>query len=352
MERELIKTISRDLNIEKFNFETTEEFHNRLIYCVLVEWARTLILGDSYNDVKRNEHDLSINVDILHIQTHLEKIAYSFLSILDCSVKWLKEEYIQSAKKKLARKVIEDLINCEQLIKIHNSRRLTVPFIESINVFEYEYYSLCLIDNRNSKNIYRVGTGQWREKTTSSKNYCDYFGIDEWETLSQYYYKLKKGAKWQDFDLNGEYELYNYEKTFLWAWKTYSSKELSNGMNLLKRKDSNSCFLLINKIDDSIEVAPLDLSYVVEGEIYRIMYAIKEVRQFKTSFDVIEKNDHFILNCSNRLPNIERNLLKLMSWPYKTYDDEKYRVVPKMLWGDCKFIFKRLGISFNLRSEI
>ncbi|MGN9119932.1 hypothetical protein [Turicibacter bilis] len=352
MEIQLITTISRDLNITKFNSETRPEFHNRLIYCVLAEWARTLVLGDSYNDIKKNEHDISINVDILHIQTHLEKIAYSFLSILDCSVEWLKGEHIHSVKKKITQKVIEDLINCEQLVKIHNSRRLTVPFTASINVFEYEYYSECLINNWNSKNIYRVGVGQWGIKKDSSQGYCSFFGVNEDETLYQYYYKLKQGAKWKDFDLDDEYELYDYEKTFLWAWKTYSSKKLCNGMNLLKKKDSNLCFLLINKIDDSIEVASLDLSYVVEGEIYRIMYAIKELRQFNIYFDVIEKDDHFILHCSSRLPNIEMSLLKLMSWPYKTYDDEKYRVIPKMLWGDCKFILERLGISFNLRSEI
>jgi len=88
--------ISRDLRIEQFHFESDRDFNQRLLISVLSEWARTLINGNSINEIgKKKQYN---NVDIMYLQNNLTKVAYAYLQCWEYNEDWLEFNSLTSEK--------------------------------------------------------------------------------------------------------------------------------------------------------------------------------------------------------------------------------------------------------------
>ena len=71
MQNELQIRIAKDLNIIKFNSESENEYNQRIVYSAVSLWVRTLIYGNSINDMRQ---DSVIGYENNTLLTHIIRI--------------------------------------------------------------------------------------------------------------------------------------------------------------------------------------------------------------------------------------------------------------------------------------
>ncbi|MDQ2085214.1 hypothetical protein RBH29_02030 [Herbivorax sp. ANBcel31] len=356
MSKSLIKKISSDLNIIKFKKETLEEYGNRLIYSALCEWARVQLLGKSYTDIscEREINELDCHdIDIMHVQSNLAKVADGLLLSISCSDMWIKSDLHEEKASKLASKIIKDLIFCNEISQLIDVRRL---IISPKRTAAFSKYKLILggadIDYMSEK-ICCVGMGRWKQNLNSSENYKKIFMLSEY-SAKEYFEKLIINAIWEEKTLDGIYLILSlkqrgwYSKT----WIDCNISKLPEGVSLLKNKDFNGGYFLIRNDSRGIKVARIDQWYIDEKELCRIIYSMGCYNSLPAVFNAEICEDHIVLHCNSMLPNTERRLLLMFSWPWRNYNDIHYRIVPKFLWNELKNILNNLGIMINYKNII
>ena len=351
MNKNIVRKISSDLNINKYNNESNEEYGNRLIYTVLAAWARTLVLGKSYTDLydevkyaNANYH----NVDIMHIQVRLTQIAYGFLMSIPHSKDWFINSSIEDQCSDLASTIIGSLIFCYELSKLNDARRLTNSPIRYAN---FKNNQLILGGEQwkiSGKNLTFVGLGRWIQTTKLTENYKEIFNIPKYSS-DEYYNTLVKSAFWKESDLSSRYKIFQVGTGFFYnrAWRDLNKSKLSQGIFLLKNVEIDGGYILVKKYNNKLYTARLDKWYYDENEIYRIMYALDSYNETPVVFKVKTYDDYVILHCHSRLPNPEMRILLMSSWPNRFYNDIFYRIIPRFLWNDIEDMLVNLGIKIE-----
>lgn len=351
MNKNIVRKISSDLNTNKYNNESNEEYGNRLIYTVLAAWARTLVLGKSYTDIDdeaRYENVDYHNVDIMHIQVRLTQIAYGFLMSIPHSKDWFINSRIKDQCSGLASNIVENLIFCYELSKLNDARRLTNSPIRYAN---FKNNQLILGGEQwkiPGKKVISVGLGRWIQTTKSPENYKEIFNLPKYSS-NEYYNILLKSAFWKESNLNGRYKVFKVGTNFFYykAWQDLNISKLPQGISLLKNIEVDGGYILVNKDKDKLTTARLDKWYYDENEIYRIMYALDRYNETPAIFKAETYDNYIILHCHSRLPNPEMRILLMSSWPKRFYNDIFYRIIPKFLWNDIGNMIISLGIEIE-----
>ena len=349
MNKNIVRKISSDLNINKYNNESNEEYGNRLIYTALAAWARTLVLGKSYADLDDEARYANAdyhNVDIMHIQVRLTQIAYGFLMSTLHSKDWFINSRIKDQCSDLASNIVENLIFCYELSKLNDARRLTNSPIRYAN---FKNSQLILGGEQwkiPGKKVISVGLGRWIQTTKSPENYKEIFDLPNY-SFNEYYNTLLKSVFWKESNLNGRYKVFKVGTKFFYykAWQDLNISKLPQGVSLLKNIEVDGGYILVNK--DKLTTARLDKWYYDENEIYRIMYALDSYNETPAIFKVKAYDDYVILHCHSRLPNPEMRILLMSSWSKRSYYDVFYRIIPKFLWIEIKDMLTSLGIKIE-----
>ncbi|MCF6465582.1 hypothetical protein [Clostridium sp. Cult2] len=351
MNKNIVRKISSDLNINKYNNESNEEYGNRLIYTAFAAWARTLVLGKSYTDlyyeakyVNANYH----NVDIMHIQVRLTQIAYGFLMSIPHSKDWFINSSIEDQCSDLASTIIENLIFCYELSKLNDSRRLTNSPIRHAN---FKNNQLVLGGEQwkiSGKKLTSVGLGRWIQTVKLTENYKEIFNIPKYSS-DEYYNTLVESAFWKESNLNGRYKIFKVGTNFFYykAWQDLNISKIPQGISLLKNIEVDGGYILVKKNKDAVSTARLDKWYYDENEIYRIMYVLDSYNETPATFQVEIYDNYVILHCHSKLPNPEMRILLMSSWPKRFYNDIFYRIIPRFLWNDIEDMLVNLGIKIE-----
>lgn len=351
MNEDIVKKISSDLNINRYNNESNEKYGNRLIYTALATWARTLVLGKSYTDLadEAKYADISYhNIDIMHIQVRLTQIAYGMLMSMPHSEDWISNIGIQDQCSQLASNIIEKLIFCYEISKLNDARRLTNSPIRYANftnnqlVLGGEQWKI------SDKKLISVGLGRWIQKTKYPENYREIFNIPDYSP-NIYYNTLLKSAFWKENKLNSQYKIFKIGTNFFYykAWQDLNISELPQGISLLKNTEVNEGYIIVNRDNNGISTARLDKWYYDENEIYRIMYVLDSYNETPAVFKAKTYDNYVILHCHSRLPNPEMRILLMSSWPERSYNDDFYRIIPKFLWSEIEDMLTNLGIKIK-----
>jgi len=349
MDNILIKRISADLGIHRYNGETEEEYGHRLIYSALAAWARTLVLGESYTDLGNEmEEAYYHNVDRMHIQARLSQIAYGLLSAIPYCDTWIEGSTVEDQSSQLASQIIENLIFCYELSPLNNPRRLTIAPSRIINFKNVQlilgYKKLQDTDNK----VKCAGVGRWILVKKEAENFKDVFSIPNY-IHDDYYFKLLDSAHWQEIDFKGNYKIFKtgtgrfYSK----AWRDCNIEKLPHGISLLRSDDVDGGYLLAKREGNRTYIAPLDKWYYEEKELYRLMYILDKHNGTPAVFKAQIYTDHVLLHCHSLLPNPEMRVLILSSWPKRSYKDIFYRIVPIFIWEELKMILTDLGIKIE-----
>jgi len=347
----LISRISTDLNINKYDNETDEEYGNRLIYTALAVWARTLVLGESYSDLDNETEKKTVyyhNVDRMHIQSRLSQIAYGMLMTIPHCKTWVGDSSIEEQSNHVASKIIESLIFCYELSQLNDVRRIT----NSPNkIANFKNNRLILGGQKwqeDGKTIISVGLGRWIPVAGGCENYKEIFNLPNY-TPDEYYNILIDSALWKESSLDGQYKVFKMGTGLFYnkAWVDLNISKLPRGMYLLKKIDIDGGFLLLKKEREKIYTARLDRWYYDKKEIYRIMYVLDKHNNTPATFKAKIYDDCVLLHCHSPLPNSEMRILLMASWPKRYCDDIYYRVIPRFIWNEVKMVLTNLGINFE-----
>lgn len=347
----LLKQIATDLNINKYNNESIEEYGDRIIYSALAAWSRTLVLGKSYTDLSdKNEFKGSnyYNVDIMHIQSRLSQVAYGMLIEIPHSKDWIGNEGIEEQSGRLASSIIKELIFCYELSQLNEMRRLTNSPVRSAS-FNNSHLILGGEHWKDPNNkVLTVGLGRWVKYENTNKDYKKIFNIPD-SQQNEYYDVLLNSAIWNENGLAGQYKIFKTGTGLYYinAWVDFEKSKISNGMYLIRSVEVGGGYLLVKKDNDKVYVARLDKWYYDENEIYRIMYALDSYNYTPSVFKAIIYSDFVLLHCHSRLPNPEMRILLMSSWPGQLYNGTYHRIIPKFIWDEVKDVLINLGIKIE-----
>lgn len=342
---DLLQNIAKDLNIYKYENESIEEYGNRIIYCSLSAWAKVQILNSSYIDINKENEDYPCTSQ-RYITEKLKRVSEGLIKTIPNTDLWIQGRNLTASNKGISQYIIEQLNFCYQLSKIKNQYFTAIP--ERIIYFSNNELILGGTNwNSKLKNAFSVGVGVWRNKRDNhNSNYKEIFNIPQC-SLYEYYKSIEKNTLWKLDELDENYEYFCGGKG-LWhnkAWNTFNTKYVPQGISLFRKKDSKSNYGLLYHKENEIFTAKLDEWYILENEIYRIMYALEYYREKPAEFKAKRKGEMIQLHCHSNLPNAENRVLLMASWPQKTYDDIFFRNVPETLWKDVEEVLGGLGIK-------
>lgn len=351
MDNLLIRQISSDLNINRYQNESIEEYGNRLIYSALAAWARTLVLGKSYTDLSDETENIygdCHNVDIMHIQVRLSQIAHGMLMAIPHCEDWVVNSTIEESSSILASQIIENLIFCYELSQLNEIRRLANSPIRNAN---FKNNKLVLggeqwksVDNT----MFSVGLGRWVQSGEPCENYKEIFNLPNC-TCDEYYNELLDSAFWKENNLDGQYKIFKVGTGLFYnkAWQDFNASKILQGISLLKNTEVDGGYLLVKTVESKAFTAKLDKWYYDEKEIYRIMYSLDRHNGTPAVFKTKIYDDYVLLHCHSRLPSSEMRILLMSSWPKRYCDDIYYRIVPRFVWNEVKNILTNLGIEIR-----
>ncbi len=344
MKEKLRNTLACDMNIFKFADETEREYNQRLIYSAGAAWTKTLVFGNSYTDKEENKS--YINVDIMYIQTHLSKVLEAFLKCFDIDMNWIEVEGKENIEEKamaLAGQIVQEVIYTYNLAQIQSRRVVTLK----TKCFKHGK-DLYLVrgETPRNKTTFSVGVAQWLKSNEIvgfevAKKIVDVKGED-------YYQIIDSTFPWRRVELKSEYLIFETgsSKPYSKCWKPVDFDNLPKGISILKLADEyNGGYVLVKNTTNDLQMVELDPWYKEEMEIYRILYALNYKNQTPALFHVYRKKDFYILRCRGAVPNHEDRIIRCCSWPYKSYKNKYFRIIPEFLWCIVEKAISELGIK-------
>ncbi|MFA9423138.1 MAG: hypothetical protein ACERLG_06150 [Sedimentibacter sp.] len=344
MKDKLIKTLARDLKVNRFTDESECEYNQRLIYSAGAAWAKTLVYGHSYTDSKSN--DSFINTDIMYIETHLSKVLEAYLRCFDINVDWIESisdsEY-EGRAQALASQIIKEVVYTYNLTTIL-SRRITTVQIESYKYTDNLY--LIRGNSLNEKSVYSVGVAQWKKEDNVEGYMIDRKIVNV--SGKDYYRVMDEEFDWKESDLNGNYLIFKLgsKGAYSKCWKPINLNEIPQGISIIRlANDYNGGYILVKKNKDKLRIVNLEPWYIEQKEIYRILYALNYENGTSAEFNVKKKDDYYILRCMGGIPTYEDRIITCCSWPYMTFNNKYSRIVPSFLWEIVEKQINELGIK-------
>ncbi len=347
MKKELINKIASDLKIYKFELESEEEYNQRLIFSASAMWAKTLLYGNSINDL--NDTKKYINVDKRYVTHYLSKVIVGYLNIMDINIDWIiDDEYNNSIEDKssnLASYIIEELINTYNIADIGGGR-LTLPPKKQI------YYggNACKVlgDISHDGSLISIGSSQWKLDVDRNLYIKSKWLINI--PAKEYYQFIKNSFKWKSKKLPSNYKIFRlgYTNSYSKCWRTIKFEELPNGISLLKIENQfDTGYILIKKYENDLMISEIDSWYKENKEIYRILLALNYENKTPTIFNVKDNGDYKILYLRTGIPNYEKMIITSCSWPYGKYNNEYARIIPSDIWGIVESQLNFLGITIK-----
>ncbi len=344
---EVMNQIAKDLNIDRYYYESIEAYGSRILYAATVAWAKVQLLGDSCSEELGEMGEKAFSyVSRKYISVHVKKAVNGLLKVIPHIEEWIKVREGCRPESELTRYIIEQLIFC------HEINRLMGPQIVTSSPERIVHFkgNELLLGGTSWNNAIRqaksIGIGNWRIKATQEvSNYKDIFNIPKYNII-QYYRALDKNAVWQVDELVEEYEYFNVnQQLHYYAWGKFEKRMCPTEITILRSAEHKDHYMLVKYMDDQYLATRLDKWYVVEKEIKRIMYALQYKAGTPCIFKAKKDNEVVELNCHSELPNPEWRVMLLSSWPKRQFDDKFYRIVPCELWCNIEEMLEELGIT-------
>lgn len=340
MKRNLLRKIEADLGLMRFASETDCDYNQRVIYSVAAAWAKTLIWGKSYSDQESTAYQ---SVDIMYVQSQLSKVLEAYFNCFEINLDWMDEEAENGDRASLlASEIISASIRNQNIAEIH-SRRLS-PLLPRYIKYADDLF-LLRGNNQGEKDLFAVGASVWKKAKVGQ------YDTEFWPiavNADVYYEMIDTEFQWRREKLTSEYYVFQLESNmaFSKSWKMVEPDQLSEGIHLLKlASEYNGGYVLIKKLEHGYKIISLDPWYIETGEVYRFIYTLKAKNQTPVEFRYQRHKDYILLKSYCPLPNAEKQLLLDTSWPYRTYKDLYYRIIPLFLWNVVEKQLCELGVK-------
>ena len=337
---ELIEQISSDLAITKFYEENINEFGNRLIYSALTAWGKVQVLDKSYVQIENFNEESS---SYLYVLNKLKNVYDGLKNVIPHN-EWLGDE---ESNKEFPKYILKNLIFCYMITETENKGRITLTPSKEITFNNNKLVLGGSSWNNKMDGKFSAGLGVWKSNCSNlHEDYKEFFNIPRC-SIEEYYKDLRKGADWKKTNLSGEYEIFMIG-TGLWhkrAWRKLQQNKIPLGISVVRDINNEYEYKLLLNENSNLFVASLDRWYKEENEISRILYALEYYNGKPSIFKAKKNKDMVELHCHSELPNTEKRILLMSSWPKRRYDDMYFRQISEVLWSDIEIMLSNLGIK-------
>jgi len=336
----LVKDISKDLKIDKFDGELDSDYINRLIFSCSACWCKTLIYSEMINEG-------CVNSTKTKIKNRLDKIIYGLIRSLNMEDHLnLKNLLIEDYISNVSKYILKELEFLYEICFDKNNRIYIQDDVYSLE-FSNNYNLIRGLPQYLDDRVF-IGLCQWKKSNELDNEKLISNIID----IRDYYNCIKRNFIWRKYN----YKIENVEifipcikSDFHKNWENYEYSNIGNGVYLIRKiiLDSNFKYSLLKKEDNVIFLSDLDDWYYKERENYRFMYIFSDKCNCNVEFTCSKFTDRYIIKCTNNLPNYEKRILNSCSWPYYDYKDECNRIVPIELWHIVANMLEELKINIK-----
>ncbi|GAU78662.1 hypothetical protein [Fusibacter sp. 3D3] len=342
MKKELQTKVAKDLNINKFQNETENEYNQRLLYSAASLWVKTLIHGSSVKDIKHE--NMIVYPDIMYVQGHLSKVIKAYIRCLEMNLDWIEYQYsdIDEVAMDIARTVMKEMIYTNNIAEIKSRKMAMVP----LQYYSYNDWIQMRGAMNFDKEVISLGVSQWMQ-AISTKNV-----IEEQRVVNvkgnRYYELIVKNFIWKKASLKASYKIFKEGsvKKYSKCWIPYVREKVTDGIHIIKEvSEFNGGYILVKHDDENVQMSVLDPWYTESYEIYRILYALNVHNGTRAQFKVKDKEEYKILYYASALPAYENKIILSLSWPYSYYGDKYARIIPNFIWHVAEGLLRDLGVD-------
>lgn len=311
--------MGEDLNISKYEKETDNDYVQRVIFSASSLWVRTLIFGNNV------EEDVDIYPDIMYVQSRLAKVINAYLESMEVNLDWISEDDDNSnIAMKFARTVIDEMIYTFNIGKVKERQLCHVPYKE----IAYGDWVQIRGNTNFTQDIYSIGVSQWKKKKKEVEYEVEQKIVKQ--NVKTYITHLRKASNW---NMGKDLLTYNifqvgFDRGYSKCWKPYVDLKVKDGFYLLKQQSEfNGGYLLLEKGNNTVQIASIDPWYIETREIYRIMYALNFANGTPAKYKLCDYGEYKVIYLASALPDYENRILLSLSWPFRYYGDKYARII-------------------------
>lgn len=342
MQNELQIRIAKDLNIFKFNRESENEYNQRIVYSAASMWVRTLIYGNSINDMRQDR--VIVYPDIMYVQSRLSKVIGAYIKSLKVNLDWIESKYSKTDE------IAMDLASCiiQEMLYTNNIAEVCERKISAVPQRYYRYGEWIQVRGQMNygQDLLSLGVSQWTQKANRTDT------TEEQRVVAtkacKYYELMNHNFGWENASLTSTYVIFKEGSTRAYSkcWVPYIQEKTSDGIHIIKETNEfNGGYVLVKHTAKDVQMATIDPWYIETREIYRILYALNVNNGTRAQFKVKDEGDCKVLCFASALPDFENRIILSISWPYRDYADKYSRIIPKSMWSIAERILDDLGIE-------
>lgn len=307
MNIDFIKKVSKELNIEKYDTESSKEFCFRVVYTMLGFWIKTTVCATNINDIQ-----FSSAVNKAYVHRRVSQVLNSIIKINP----ELKEFFPDDVD--TVQYIRATLLRASELSEIGFSTEL----------FNVEQRDIIIGDSRArvglvSPEKYGYATGlSWhvsKDTSDSIANIVDVFNLPR-ETYEELFNRYLSYAVWTSIEAYDEFEVFNSESSHVFSSSWKVAPELEDGEIVIGRKKpvkASYDYYFIKGSKDGYRHYKLPEYAKDENvkDIQRLLYAIKAISGNNAICSVNRYKKYSVFNCWSQLPPAEDYLLRYIGWP-------------------------------------
>lgn len=326
---QLLKKISEDLCISKFQNETNLQYQNRVLYSALACWIKTIATD---KPVGRTSSE---GVSKKYILDKSSEVMVGFLNTFPDSVPYFFDEEAECTPMQLIRtRLIKntDLIVTGFDTNLGLSAYNSVPITDSI-----EWCKGVLLD----RNAEYIGVSTVKKGT---------FEIDESMVKSSDWFRTYvDSVKWNPMKTDEEFEC--FDATFkssnnYTCWRR-DYRNYGSEYTLLRKVINRNSYEYYLCFNPQNTIHKIDPYHQMLGNHVRIMYVLRQMEDNAVRAYFSKDNEFVKLKLNARIPKDELFALESFCWPSEKYSNDLEWIIRFDIWNYIKNKLLSLGVDIK-----
>ncbi len=329
---DLIRTISNDLKIERYDTESEESYKCRIIYSALAIWIKCQTVSIDGKDVSQK-----------FITQKCTNILQHYLSRYNDCEKWFMKN--KEGKNLSPISILEQrLFSCGEIIRKGFQQNVSLPYYQS----EFITYNLVRIKGLLQEGLLSnqfVSGCVILQENNNSLYFLEKDNISKEELIMKIFYQTNWTSKELHYQ-NIEYFNPMKKKTSLYQrWQREPLDQIHQNLPFICFRVKNeilySYYLIRVKDGNSTKIPEF---YIKTGKVKRLLFILSAMVGNPIRYRKQTYNKLIIVKLNAVLPETENDFLCACGWPIRSIDDNRWFVFHGSVWPVIKHYFDHLGM--------
>ena len=336
MNKELLSTMRRDMNIGRYDGEPQNYYIGRIFYSALAQWMRYIILDETTQNSDRKSKT--------YVLTRMRKILYSMSDAVPLSKNWFFTDKNNTVDvDDLIRHLRDKMLAAGELVEVDEQRSIGLPQWKLEECVSG--YSRAFGLSQDTRKFQHVGITRVLPNSIVNEKQGRLGIVPE---IDEYLRWLFGTAKWSECNNMEAMEFFNPYSTKppYQSWASNMSKHENKQLARVTLYNGMHEYYLVKREKDKVFSSPLVDALSDYKEERRILLGLRKCVNNAMYANYNVKEPVVILNLFCGLPLREQAYLDTYCWPLNCMEDKYNYVVPKFIWSDVyKILNDNLGMK-------